>query len=467
MSEELNQTAQSAERKFCLSDLRRMLRKDLLGIAQAQPHLWPSSTVGSLTTKTTVKILERVFLEKNSGYRTTAPMPLDTTVFKKRRGGRGASAAKLSLNPQVPVSMVTPNVTSTGCFTNTTAETHDGSAWNSIQGPNPHQEILNTVFTVRLLDKRETPPARVAVDIAVDPAHISQDQVSLGKLKVKTNEVVRLLVEMNTIRGFIKLSTPHHRIGTDSQPFLSSEPGTSLLDTPVSIEYLIASDEIINIMVEYGLDEKQRSNIANSLKRKHEEEDHTNNPLTDEAGGSNPDPSTLVLDPSSIPLHIARKRANLGKANTNFKKNFDDKMKALEWITEQVVAQDGYSLFNHLRGSSKAQNPDIVRLWLFAADICSKYMSKSIEIPNASAKVKIMKTMIWQSLGIRETSLNTMIHAASLVRKYGERGSQTLPEVVTRLNKTVLMNRAAGQMPEGRRSLLEFLNEVDATRSSQ
>lgn len=68
--------------KLTLCSDSRMKQTDLLGIAQAQPHLWPSSTVGSLTTKATVTLLERVFLDKNSGYRTTAPMPLDTTAFK-------------------------------------------------------------------------------------------------------------------------------------------------------------------------------------------------------------------------------------------------------------------------------------------------------------------------------------------------------------------------------------------------
>lgn len=75
--------------------------------------------------------------------------------------------------------------------------------------------------------------------------------------------------------------------------------------------------------------------------------------------------------------------------------------------------------------------------------------------------------MLWQSLGIKETTLNTMIHAANLIRKYGENGSQTLPEVVIRLNKVVPMNRASGQMPEGRKNLLEFLNKIDTSSGSQ
>lgn len=96
-----------------------------------------------------------------------------------------------------------------------------------------------------------------------------------------------------------------------------------------------------------------------------------------------------VLDDDAVPLHIARKRANLGKANIDTRQNPDNKAKALEWITEQVVAHDKYALFNRLRGSDKAQNPELVQLWLFVADLCTKYMSKSIEIPNASAKVSI------------------------------------------------------------------------------
>ncbi|KAF9059157.1 hypothetical protein BDP27DRAFT_1431777 [Rhodocollybia butyracea] len=320
MSEQVNITAQGGERKFCLSEIRRMTQKELLEIAQAQPHLWPSNSVGSLKNRTVVKILEEVLLDKDSRYYTTAPMPLDTVVIKKRHGGQGASAANPSMDPHVPESVVAPNVTRTGAAGSSAgaiARTNNGSMWNPIQMPIPHQnqEILNTLFTVRLLDKREIPPAHTAVDIIVDPSHILQEQCPLGKLKVKTKEVVQLLEGTNTIKGFIKLSTPHHRIKTDYQLFLFSKPRVPLRETPVSVEYLFASDGIINVMVENGLIKKQVNNILNSLKRKHKEEDSLSD--LENEGSSGSTSSTFGPDAASIPLHIARKRANLQKADAD------------------------------------------------------------------------------------------------------------------------------------------------------
>lgn len=58
-----------------------MTQVKLLEIAQAQPHLWPSNA-GLLGSKTLVKTLEGVLLDKDSGYTTAALMPVDTTVVK-------------------------------------------------------------------------------------------------------------------------------------------------------------------------------------------------------------------------------------------------------------------------------------------------------------------------------------------------------------------------------------------------
>ncbi|KAF9067379.1 hypothetical protein BDP27DRAFT_1364948 [Rhodocollybia butyracea] len=472
MSEQAQQAPGGAERNFCLSEICCMTRIKLLEIAQAQPHLWPSNA-GSLGSKTLVKTLEGVLLGKGSGYTTTAPMPVDTTVVKKRRGGRGLSSAKPGPNPSA---MMMPSATSAGSInsshgTDNTAKPYGSGIQTSTQGLiTPCQNVSNTflqLFTVRLLDKRETPPAQIALDIHIDPIYISQDGCPLGTCKVKTNKVVRLLDgNSDTIKGFIKLSTPHYRITTDYQPFLFSKPATSLADTPVSVEYLLANNWIINIMVE-NASRGFSMTVIHSLthERKHEEEEEG---INYDEEGSVPDPSTSGLDMDAIPLHIARKRANLNKVHPDSKKQCsDDKATALEWITDQVVARNGYNLFSQLRGSDKAQNPEIVQLWLFVADLCTEFLSKSVRAPNASAKVKITKKMLWQSLGIHETTLNTMIHAANLVRKYGKDGPQPLPEVVACLDKFVLIDRMARQMPEGRKSLLEFLYKIDATQRSQ
>lgn len=56
---------------------------------------------------------------------------------------------------------------------------------------------------------------------------------------------------MILLEGFIKLSTPHRRIPTAYQPFLVSRIGIALIDTPVSMEYLVARDTIVNVLVEY------------------------------------------------------------------------------------------------------------------------------------------------------------------------------------------------------------------------
>lgn len=56
---------------------RAMDRKALLEIARSHPHLWPKK-LGLLNFKTLVKNLEYAFLDKDSRYRTTAPIPSNT-----------------------------------------------------------------------------------------------------------------------------------------------------------------------------------------------------------------------------------------------------------------------------------------------------------------------------------------------------------------------------------------------------
>lgn len=51
-----------------------MDRKALLELARSRPHLWPKK-LGLLNSKTSVKNLEYAFLDKDSQYRTTAPIP--------------------------------------------------------------------------------------------------------------------------------------------------------------------------------------------------------------------------------------------------------------------------------------------------------------------------------------------------------------------------------------------------------
>lgn len=50
-----------------------------------------------------------------------------------------------------------------------------------------------------------------------------------------------------------------------------------------------------------------------------------------------------------------------------------------------------------------------------------------------------------------------ILHAVDLVRKYGEGGPHSSPEVIERLKKVVTIDRANNIVPEGRRSLLSFL----------
>ncbi|KAF9060469.1 hypothetical protein BDP27DRAFT_1430088 [Rhodocollybia butyracea] len=278
--------------------------------------------------------------------------------------------------------MMMPSATSAGSInsshgTDNTAKPYDGGIQTSTQGLiTPCQNVSNTLFTVCLLDKRETLPAQIALNIHINPIYISQDGCPLGTCKVKTNKVMRLLDETSdTIKGFIKLSTPHYQITTDYQPFLFSQPATSLADTPVSVEYLLASDGIINIMVENASRGFSMTVIHSLTHEKHEEEEGIN---YDEEGLV-PDPATLGLDMDAIPLHIARKHANLNKVHPDLKKQCsDDKATVLEWITDQVVACNGYNLFSQLRGSDKAQNPEIVQLWLFVADLCTEFLSKLV-----------------------------------------------------------------------------------------
>lgn len=73
-------------------------------------------------------------------------------------------------------------------------------------------------------------------------------------------------------------------------------------------------------------------------------------------------------------------------------------------------------------------------------------------------QVKITKKMMYSSLAIHETTFNTILHAADLVRKYGEGGPYSSPVVIERLNKVITVDRANNVVPEGRRSLLNFLD---------
>lgn len=71
--------------------------------------------------------------------------------------------------------------------------------------------------------------------------------------------------------------------------------------------------------------------------------------------------------------------------------------------------------------------------------------------------MKITKKMMYSSLAIHETTFNTILHAIDLVKKYGEGGPYSSPKVIERLKKVVTVDRANNIVPEGRRSLLSFL----------
>lgn len=91
---------------------------------------------------------------------------------------------------------------------------------------------------------------------------------------------------------------------------------------------------------------------------------------------------------SDFPLHIARAQANFRKARGASKLSTGDKEQALKWLTEQAVSRADYALFNRIRGSDKAQNPEIVKIWLFVGGFADEYLNTMVKIPNVTSKVK-------------------------------------------------------------------------------
>ncbi|KAJ3723243.1 hypothetical protein C8R42DRAFT_720376 [Lentinula raphanica] len=457
-----------------------MDRKTLFELAKAHQHLWPGNA-GSLNTKTSVSTLERVISDKNGGYRTNLPMPTSTTIVKRRRGGKGTSrrtdlstgsASMLQPPDSSSASMLQPlSSPSTSMLQpqgSLTANPNASSMSTSILTPHTlmnleHVGDINIpgeiLITVHVIDKRENPAAEIAVDILVDKKFISYEGcVTPQMFKVKASEIVRILEIRNIIRGFIKLSTPHHRIPTAHQPFLISQNHVPLLETLLLVEYLTARESI-------ALTPHQIDNIIDRLKQKREDREQYESQMKNiESFGSAMEASTSTTTTTSdeqVPLHVARVRSNVQKATGALRTTTNDKSKALRWLTEQVVAKEEYTHFNRFRGSDKAQNPDIVRIWLFVSDLATEYLNKTMHIPNITSEIKITKKMLYQSLAIHETTLNTTLRAASLVRKYGQNGSHASMEVVARLTKVVSIDRTNGDMPEGRKKLLEFLENYD------
>lgn len=91
---------------------------------------------------------------------------------------------------------------------------------------------------------------------------------------------------------------------------------------------------------------------------------------------------------SDFPLHIARAQANLRKAQGTLKHSSVDKEKMLKWLTEQAVSRADYALFNRIRGSDKAQNPEIIKMWLFVGGFANEYLNTLVKIPDVASKVK-------------------------------------------------------------------------------
>ncbi|KAJ3831079.1 hypothetical protein F5878DRAFT_667950 [Lentinula raphanica] len=314
-----------------------------------------------------------------------------------------------------------------------------------------------TMLTTHIIDKRENPPTEIAVDILVDNKFISYEDCTIPQMfKVQASEIVRALENKSIIQGLIKLSTPHHRIPTAQQPFLISQLDLPLLETPLSLEYLTARDSIVSVTIEYALSPHQIDNIIDRMKQKREERKEFESHMQDlelvrqasSRTAIEASKSTITSD-DEVPIHVARVRTNIRKATGSSRISNDDKSKALVWLTEQVVAKDGYALFNRFRGSDKAQNPDIVKMWLFISDLASEYLHKPMHIPNITSEIKITKKMLFESLAIHETTMNTILRAASLVHKYGEHGSHASLDVIARLTKVVPIDRANGSMPEG------------------
>ncbi|KAJ3710175.1 hypothetical protein C8R42DRAFT_729503 [Lentinula raphanica] len=348
-------------RPYQLSELRSMDQKSLFELANSHRHLWPTNA-GPLNTKTTVSTMERALSDRNGGYCTMALLPVNTVALKRRRGGhKGATSRTNSTNTsnimqiQPPPSLpVVPEASIS--LTNTSRPIQSGMNHEGIS--NALGEIL---ITIHVIDKRENPAAEIAVDTLVHHDFISHE----GCL--------------------IKLSTPHYRIPSAHQPFLILQTNLTLLETPLMVEYLTAKDNIVHVTVEYALSPREVDDIISRLKRKREEREECSiiefSPDVPEASTS------MVTLNEQVPIHIARVRTNLRKATGAPRASVSDKSKALEWLTEQVVARDGYALFNHFHGSDRAQNPDIVKLWLFVADLADEYLNKMVQIPDVSSKL--------------------------------------------------------------------------------
>ncbi|KAJ3817055.1 hypothetical protein F5880DRAFT_1512104 [Lentinula raphanica] len=435
-----------------------MDRKSLFELANSQRHLWPANA-GPLNTKTSVSTMERALSDKSGGYRTMAPLPVNMVALKRRRGGRkGATSQTNSTNTSTMMQIQPPSLSgvpkASTLLTNTSRPIQSGMNHEGIS--NALGEIL---ITIHVIDKRENPAAEIAVDTLVHNEFISHEGCTMPRtFKVKASEIVRVLELKSVIKGLIKLSTPHHRIPSAwHQPFLIAQTDLALLETPLMVEYLTANDNIVHVTVEYALSPREVDDIISRLKRKREERSIIeSSPDVSEASTS-----TAALN-EQVLIHIARVRTNLRKATGAPRASVGDKSKALKWLTEQVVARESYALFNRFRGSDRAQNPDIVKLWLFVAELADEYLNKLVQIPDVSSKVKITKKMLFESLAIHETSLNTILRAASLIRRFGEDGPDSSMEVITRLTKVVPIDRASGNMPEGRKKLLEFLEDYDS-----
>ncbi|KAJ3843917.1 hypothetical protein F5878DRAFT_207626 [Lentinula raphanica] len=445
-------------RPYQLSELRSMDRKSLFELANSHRHLWPANA-GPLNTKTTVATMEQALADRNGGYRTMAPLPANTTAPKRRRGGRkgaisqtNATNASSMMQNQPRSSPAVPEASSNP-FPITSGTNHEGVS----------NALGETLITIHVIDKREDPPAEIAVDTLVQKKFISHEGSTVPPtFKVKASEIVRVLELKSIIRGLIKLSTPHHRIPSAHQPFLIARTDLPLLETPLMVEYLTAIDNIVRVTVEYALSPHEVNDIISRLKRKREEcEECKERSIIESSSPDALEASTSMAASANdqVPIHIARVRTNLRKATGAPRASVDDKSKALEWLTEQVVAKEGYALFNRLRGSDRAQNPDIVKLWLFVAELADEYLNKLVEIPDVSSRVKVTKKMLFQSLAIHETSFNTILRAASLIRRFGEHGPDSSVEVIARLTKVIPIDRANSTMPEGRKKLLEFLEE--------
>ncbi|KAJ3832368.1 hypothetical protein F5878DRAFT_669548 [Lentinula raphanica] len=416
-----------------------MDRKSLFELANSQRHLWPANA-GPLNTKTSVSTMERALSDKSGGYRTMAPLPVNMVALKRRRGGRkGATSQTNSTNTSTMMQIQPPSLSgvpkASTLLTNTSRPIQSGMNHEGIS--NALGEIL---ITIHVIDKRENPAAEIAVDTLVHNEFISHEGCTMPQtFKVKASEIVRVLELKSVIKGLIKLSTPHHRIPSAwHQPFLIAQTDLALLETPLMVEYLTANDNIVHVTVEYALSPREVDDIISRLKRKREERSIIeSSPDVSEASTS-----TAALN-EQVLIHIARVRTNLRKATGAPRASVGDKSKALKWLTEQVVARESYALFNRFRGSDRAQNPDF-------------------QIPDVSSKVKITKKMLFESLAIHETSLNTILRAASLIRRFGEDRPDSSMEVITQLTKVVPIDRASGNMPEGRKKLLEFLEDYDS-----